>query len=122
MMTGETRVTLSELERRFLELLTEHGLPLPETNRPAGGRRVDARWPAYRLTVELLGYTFHGSRHAFELDHRRAREAYARKDEFRSYTWSDVFEDPRRMLAELRDLLQGSRGRVGVRTGSDPVT
>ena len=44
-MSGEARVSLSRLESRFLELLREHGLPLPQTNRPAGGRRVDCRWP-----------------------------------------------------------------------------
>src|SRR3954451_7863524 len=41
---GDARVTLSPLERRFLELLAEHGLPLPRTNRPAGAYYVDCRW------------------------------------------------------------------------------
>src|SRR4051795_1254807 len=41
---GDARVTLSPLERRFLELLAEHGLPLPRTNRPAGAYHVDCRW------------------------------------------------------------------------------
>jgi hypothetical protein len=103
-MRGDVRVVLSELERAFLELLRKEGLPLPETNRPAGGRRVDCRWPAHRVTVELDSYRFHGSRHAWERDHRRAREAYARKDAFRRYTYGDVMEHPRLMLRELRDL------------------
>ena len=104
-LRGDERVTLSELERRFLRLLRKAGLPLPETNRVAGGRRVDCRWPEHRLTVELLSYTYHGSRHAWEVDHRRAREAYRRGDEFRAYTYGDVFEDPGLMLAELQRLL-----------------
>ena len=33
------------LERRFLARARAAGLPLPETNRPAGGHRVDCRWP-----------------------------------------------------------------------------
>jgi hypothetical protein len=37
---GDTPVTLSKLERRFLDLLHDNGLPLPETNRAVGGRRV----------------------------------------------------------------------------------
>jgi hypothetical protein len=49
---------------RFLELLREADLPLPETNRPAAGRLLDCRWPAHRLTVELDGYRYHSSRHA----------------------------------------------------------
>ena len=107
-LRGDVRVTLSPLERRFLVLLRAAGLPLPETNRPAGGRRVDCRWPGRRLTVELDSYRYHGSRHAWEQDRRREREGRARGDEFRRYTYGDVFEDPALMLAELRALLPAS--------------
>jgi len=103
-LRGDTHVTLSALERRFLDLLRANGLPLPQTNRPAGGRRVDCRWPEQRLTVELDSYRYHHSRHAWEQDRRREREARARGDEFRRYTYGDVFEDPRLMLDELRVL------------------
>jgi hypothetical protein len=104
-LRGDTRVTLSKLERRFLELLREAGLPLPETNRAAGGRRVDCRWPEHRLTVELDSYTYHHSRHAWEQDRRREREAHARGDQHRRYTYDDVFGAPTQMLAELTALL-----------------
>jgi hypothetical protein len=103
---GDVNVTLSTLERSFLRLLRAEGLPLPVTNRPAGGRRVDCRWPALRLTVELDSYQFHRSRHSWEQDRRREREAHARGDDFRRYTYGDVCEEPRLMLAELRNLLQ----------------
>ncbi len=43
------------------------------------------------------------------LDRRREREAYARGDEVRRYTYGDVYEDSRLMLAELRDLIGGRR-------------
>jgi very-short-patch-repair endonuclease len=104
-LRGEVRVTLSKLEKRFLALLRETGLRLPRTNRPAGGRYVDCRWPDDHLTVELDSYTYHSSRYAWEQDRRREREAYARGDDFRRYTYGDVFERPERMLAELRALL-----------------
>jgi very-short-patch-repair endonuclease len=107
-LRGDARVTLSKLEERFLELLTEAGLELPVTNRPAGGRRVDCRWVQQRLTVELDSYRYHSSRHAWEADRRREREARARGDEFRRYTWGDVFEEPELMLAELQRLLSRS--------------
>jgi very-short-patch-repair endonuclease len=102
---GDTPVLLSRLEKRFLVLLREAGLPRPETNRPAGGYRVDCRWPDRRLTVELDSYRYHNSRHAWEQDRRREREARARGDEFRRYTWGDVHEQPEQTLAELRALL-----------------
>jgi Transcriptional regulator, AbiEi antitoxin len=103
---GDVHVTLSALERRFLALLRENRLELPQANRIAGGRRVDCRWPARRLTVELDSYRFHGSRHAWEQDRRREREARANGDEFRRYTYGDVCEQPRLMLRELQELLR----------------
>jgi very-short-patch-repair endonuclease len=102
---GDEPVTLSRLESRFLQRLREARLPIPRTNCPAGSRRVDCRWPEQRLTVELDGFRYHRSRHAWERDRQREREARTRGDDFRRYTYRDVFEDPAFMLAELRSLL-----------------
>jgi hypothetical protein len=110
-MRGDVRVTLSKLEARFLRLVRRGGVPLPETNRPAGGRRVDCRWPEHRLTVELDSYRFHNSRHAWEQDRRREREARARGDDFRRYTYDDVFVRPNLVLKELRTALGVQRVR-----------
>lgn len=104
-LRGDEPVTLSTLERRFLQLLRSAGLPLPQTNRLASGRYVDCRWPSMRLTVELDSYRFHSTRHAWELDRRREREAHARGDEFRRYTYGDVYESPAVVLAELHAVL-----------------
>jgi hypothetical protein len=106
---GDTRVVLSELEAGFLRLLRENQLPLPQTNKPAGGHRVDCRWPQHALTVELDSYRFHNSRYAWEQDRLREREARGREDRFRRYTWGDVFEDPRATVTELRQLLGDAR-------------
>jgi very-short-patch-repair endonuclease len=102
---GDVHVTLSKLEAHFLALLRGENLPLPRTNKPAGTRRVDCRWPEHRLTVELDGYQFHNSRYAWEQDRHREREARARGDEFRRYSYGDVTEHPTLMLAELHALL-----------------
>lgn len=103
---GEARVTLSALESRFLRLLREHGLPLPETNKLAGSKRVDCRWPDRRLTVELDSYRYHSSRHAWEQDRLRDREARARGDRILRFTYGDVYEDPSAMLRDLVTLLR----------------
>jgi len=105
-LRGDAQVLLSKLEKRFSERLKAAGLPLPLTNKLAGGRRVDCRWPEHNLTVELLSYTFHNSRYAWEQDQRRQREAYERGDEFRTYTWHDVFDAPEQMMRELVELLR----------------
>lgn len=103
---GDVPVTLSKLEARFLQRMREARLPLPITNRIAGGHRVDCRWAAHRLTVVLDSYRFHNSRYAWDKDRLREREARSRGDAFRRYTWADVIEDPEYMLNELRELLR----------------
>jgi hypothetical protein len=108
-MAGDVKVSLSGLEKRFLQVLREAGLPLPITNRRAGVRRVDCRWPEHALTVELDSYRFHNTRYAWEQDRRREREAHSRGDEFRRYTHDDVFERPGPMLRELTALVSGTR-------------
>jgi very-short-patch-repair endonuclease len=102
---GGEPVSLSRLESAFIACVRVGGLPLPEANHLVDGRYVDCRWPEHRLTVELDGYRYHQSRHAWEQDREREREARARGDEFRRYTWRDVGEDPEPMLADLRSLL-----------------
>jgi hypothetical protein len=105
-LRGDVKVSLSKLESAFLALLRKHRLALPETNRRAGGRRVDCRWPELRLTVELDSYRYHSSRYAWEQDRCRERQAHARGDQIRRYTYADVAEDPKPMLTELRGLLR----------------
>jgi len=88
-----------------------HGGPEAREHRDAAARCCHtpgplAHWDiAYRATVELLSYQFHNSRYAWEQDHERRRDARARGDEFRTYTWADVFEDPTLMLQELHELI-----------------
>jgi very-short-patch-repair endonuclease len=65
---------------------------------------VDCRWPECRLTVEIDGYRFHNSRHAWERDREREREAHRRGDAFRRYTYDDVAAA--RTLEELRTLME----------------
>jgi very-short-patch-repair endonuclease len=113
---GEVPVTVSALESSFIARLRDARLPQPALNRRVDGRYVDCRWPDHRLTIELDGYRYHHTRHAWEQDRHREREARARGDEFRRYTWMDVNEDPEPMLADLHTLLlAGSRRRAASR-------
>jgi very-short-patch-repair endonuclease len=102
---GDEPVSLSKLESLFIAVLRRARLPLPKTNQLVDGRYVDCRWREQRLSVELDGYAYHDTRHAFEQDRQRERETRARGDEFRRYTWRDVAENPEPMLADLRSLL-----------------
>jgi hypothetical protein len=104
-MRGDVPATLSRLERAFLRLLREAGLPRPVVNRAAGGRRVDCRWPDRAVTVELDSFRFHNSRHSWERDRQRERAARAREDKLERYTWADVVERPGTTVRDLRRLL-----------------
>ncbi|MDP2712418.1 MAG: type IV toxin-antitoxin system AbiEi family antitoxin domain-containing protein [Solirubrobacteraceae bacterium] len=93
-------VTLSDLESAFLVLLETHGLPRPRTNIDHRGDKVDCRWPDRDLTVELLSYRYHATRHAFEADVARRR-----RSNHHAYTYGDVFERAVRTAAEVAALL-----------------
>lgn len=77
-----TRGGHSWLEREYLRLLDEAGLPRPELQQVlsrAGDRlvRVDCRFPGTRVVVELLGYRFHRSKREMTRDAARANALLA---------------------------------------------
>ncbi len=63
--------TRSGLERRFLEVVREAGLPDPAMNLFVAGHELDAFWAEERFGVELDAYETHGSRLSFEEDRVR---------------------------------------------------
>ena len=66
--------TRSGLERRFLEVVREAGLPEPAMNLFVAGYEIDAYWTDQRFGVELDVYETHGSRLSFEEDRERDDE------------------------------------------------
>lgn len=63
--------TRSGLERRFLEVVRDAGLPEPAMNLFVEGYEIDAWWDDHRFGVELDVYETHGSRLSFEEDRER---------------------------------------------------
>jgi hypothetical protein len=53
------RLTDSELERRFLHIVADVGLPVPLTGRWLNGFKVDFHWPDLGLVVETDGLRYH---------------------------------------------------------------
>jgi hypothetical protein len=104
---GDHDLILGWLERELRRLLSGANLPLPRFNRRQGRHYVDCRWPG--LTVELDGYRFHRTRHAWEQDQERRRAARRRGDEFRRYTHADLTEHPAETIAEIAGLLPAPR-------------
>jgi very-short-patch-repair endonuclease len=52
-------LTSTELERRFLPLAREAGLPVPQTQVWLDGYRVDFHWPELKLVVEADSLRYH---------------------------------------------------------------
>jgi len=103
--TGFTR---SELERRFMELVDEAGLPLPSQNVYLDGYEVDAVWEEQRVVVELDGYEFHRTRAAFERDRERDAKLQAEGWRVLRFSWRQVVFEPETVVRALERTLTQS--------------
>ena len=102
--------TESELERRMIQLLTEAGLPLPNSQVELAWRtnlryRVDFVYPTEKVIIECDGRSWHSTADAFERDRRR--DNLAQLDHWRvlRFTWKNVVEDPDETVAQIRAAL-----------------
>lgn len=64
-------LTSTQLERRFLPLAHEAGLPAPQTQVWLNGHRVDFFWPELRLVVETDSLRYHRTAFKQANDKRR---------------------------------------------------
>ena len=100
----------SFLERRFLRLLSDAGLPLPETQpvlARAGGRlvRVDFRFSGTPVVVEVLGYRYHRSTKQMSRDAERMNALLAEGLRPYQFTYEQVVHSPGDVLREVRRAL-----------------
>jgi hypothetical protein len=118
-----TRGGHSWLERRFLVLLAEAGLPRPQTQVIVGRRnhrliRVDCRFPGTNVVVELLGYRFHRTLMEMQNDAERMNRMILDGLQPLEYTYTDVASTSPTMLSSLREALAVvTRVSAGQRTG-----
>ena len=110
---GPPPLTRSELERRFLELCRDAGLPMPQVNVLVAGIVVDMVWHESRLVVELDGHSYHRTRAAFEND--RIRDATLQAAGYRviRITHRRLEREPAGVVDLLRGLLSPSPERPG---------
>ena len=99
--------TRTDLERRFVVLCEDHGLPMPQVNVLVAGFDVDAVWHAERLVVEVDGGPAHTGRDRMEND--RQRELVLRSHGYRvvRYSWRQVSSEPAVVAADLARVLAG---------------
>jgi very-short-patch-repair endonuclease len=102
--------TRSELERRFLSLCQEAGLPRPQANVAVEGVEVDIAWPDRRLVVELDGYEFHRTRARFEQDRSRDGDLLIAGYRVLRITHRRLESDAPGVVATVRRLLASGGG------------
>lgn len=112
--------TRSGLERHFLRLLEEAGLPEPAMNYTEAGYEVDAYWPELRFGVELDVYETHGSRLAFERDRFRQEDLKLAGVEMIRITGPRLDQEPDRVLKRVGRLLEMRRREVSAAPPSGP--
>jgi very-short-patch-repair endonuclease len=104
--------TRSGLEKRFLELLMEAGLPQPRTNYVEHGFELDCYWPEYRFAVELDVFETHGTRAAFERDRKRQEDLLLAGIGMTRVTGPRLEREPEEVIKRVARLLDQWGGAV----------
>ncbi len=98
--------TRSDLERLFLRICREHGIPTPEVNQRIGPYEVDFLWRAERLVVEVDSYAYHSDRATFRSDRARDRYLGQRGIVVLRYADMELDEAPRALATSLQTRLR----------------
>lgn len=98
--------TRSGLEKRFLELVVEAGLPQPRTNFVVEGFELDCYWPEFRFAVELDIFETHGTRAAFERDRKRQEDLLLAGIAMTRVTGPRLEREPRQVIERVARLLR----------------
>lgn len=106
--------TESELEARVQDVLEAAGYPRAHKQRAVRVgtrlRRLDFLLPGTRVVIEADGYAYHASPRAFEEDRRRHNELATRGYLVLRWTWAALRDEPRRLLAQLDQVLGRGNG------------
>lgn len=102
----------SWLEREYLRLLADAGLPRPDTQSVLSRAkdrviRVDCRFPGTRVVVELLGYRFHRSRSQMSRDAERSNALLADGYLPYQFTYAQVVSEQAWVVQVTRAELRG---------------
>ncbi|HEV7614820.1 MAG TPA: DUF559 domain-containing protein [Solirubrobacterales bacterium] len=104
------RLTRSELERLFLPIATEVGLPLPLTKKWVNGFEVDFYWPDLGLVVETDGLRYHRTPAEQARDRLRDQAHTAAGMAQLRFTHEQVKYEPAHVRSVLAATARGLRG------------
>lgn len=105
----------SFLERRYLRLLADAGLPRPEVQAVLSRARdrlvrVDCRFRDTNVVVELLGYRFHRTSRQMSIDARRYNALLAKGFQPYQFTYQQVVTEADEVIATTRAALVRAAG------------
>ncbi len=109
----EPSFTRSGVERRFLDLLREAGLPRPSTGFNVRGHELDFYWPKEGLAVEIDTFGTHGTHAAFERDRVRDGQLRLAGIVVERVTDLQLERDPRGVVDGIARLLEQRREVTG---------
>ena len=94
-------ITHTKLERRFLPIVAEAGLPRPASQVRLNGYRVDFHWPELGLVVETDGLTYHRTPFSQAEDLRRDQAHQMAGLQVRRFSRDQVYFEPGYVRAVL---------------------
>ena len=100
-----TSFTRSGLEKRWLELVIQAGLPQPHTNYVEHGFELDCYWPEHRFVVELDVFETHGTHAAFERDRKRQEDLLLLGIHMTRVTGPRLEREPQEVIRRVARLL-----------------
>jgi hypothetical protein len=103
----------SYLERRFLALVRDAGIPAPRTQVTYQGDRtirVDALWDIETLVVEVMGHRYHCTAADLQRDAQRRAELQELGFEVFEFTYADIARRPAYVVSRLVRTLRRRRG------------
>lgn len=92
----------TRLERLFVPLVTEAGLPLPQGQEQLGPNRVDFFWPQLGLIVETDSLRYHRTNFRQSADKRRDNENILRGRLTLRFTHGQICREPGYVRSQLR--------------------
>jgi very-short-patch-repair endonuclease len=101
---GDTTLTQTELEDRFLRICRRHGVPTPSTQYGVKPR-VDFIWHDERVIVEVDGWEAHSTRIAFQQDRATTNALLLAGYLVLRFTYEDVVHRSRLVTAQVRQAL-----------------
>lgn len=107
------RLTRSQLEREFVMLAEQRGLPPLVTAFNVAGYELDIYWPELRFAVELDVYATHGTHEPFEEDRQRDEDLKLAGVELTRVTGRRFEREPRQVMERVTRLLDQRREQLG---------